>query len=130
MPTLPAGKAPLPHKLTKFAKVEGESITYPAGYTRPDAAGAGGPSAAAAAGEGSTGGQKQLGAFGFKPISKEERQQQQEAEQQQQQQQQADTQAGKQGKPSSSGKSEGKRSSEGIARYFLRQPKKSKSEEE
>lgn len=127
MPTLPAGKAPLPHKLTKFAKVEGQSITYPAGYTRPDAAGAGGPSAAAAAGEGSAGGQKHLGAFGFKPISKEERQKQQEAEQQQQQ---AGTQACKQGKPSSSGKSEGKRSSEGIARYFLRQPKKSKSEEE
>ncbi|KAI7841403.1 hypothetical protein COHA_005020 [Chlorella ohadii] len=126
------GKAPLPHKLTKFAKVEGESITYPAGYTRPDAAGAGGPSAAAAAaeeGEGGAGGQKQLGAFGFKPVSKEERQRQLEAQQQQEQQQQG-KQSGKQGKATGGG-GEGKRSggSEGIARYFLRQPKRSKSEE-
>ncbi|PRW59912.1 DNA repair [Chlorella sorokiniana] len=115
------GKAPLPHKLTKFAKVEGESITYPAGL--------GGPSAAAAAGggEGGSGGQKQLGAFGFKPVSKEERQRQQEAEQQQQQQP-----AGKQGKHTGGGSGEGKRSGggEGIARYFLRQPKRSKSEED
>lgn len=118
--------------------MQGEGITYPAGYTRPDAADAGGPSAAAAAGEGegSRGGQKQLGAFGFKPLSKEERQRQQEAEQVQQaqqqqgkQQQQQGKQTGKQGKAAGGGSGEGKRSGEGISRYFLRQPKKSKSEE-
>lgn len=117
---LRAGKAPLPHKLTKFAKVEGQGITYPAGYTRPDAADAGGPSAVAEAG----GGQKPLTSFGFKPLSKEERQrQEEEAEQRRRQQQEQQRGQGMGGK-------EAKRGGEGIARYFLRQPKKNKSEEE
>ena len=76
------GKPPLPHKLTKFARVEGTAITYPAGQQE----GAGGAQevagAAARTGEAAkAGGQKRISSF-FKQQSKGDKERQQQEQQQ------------------------------------------------
>ncbi|KAL4458714.1 hypothetical protein ABPG75_013579 [Micractinium tetrahymenae] len=111
-----AGKTPLPHKLTKFARVEGERITYPP-YEGHGLAAADQQQQQQGEGEaqGAAAGQRGIGSF-FKPAAKEEEERQERGQPRQDAQQGLAAQQSEQDTAAAAGAGQNR----GIGRYFTR----------